>query len=235
MNINAMNQVRKSISQIKNGGLRNYIPTDNIIQFITCDIPNADLSDVGSGPLLSKNINLREVNSYLEKFDIKLNETDNSVVNVKSYISQSAEILLQLMSVPQKMINKGIYDGGLEELISLQKKDFTFLSGGEATLTVPPQAGKGGRNTHYVLAMASELYRFEENRDIHILSFGTDGTDGPTDAAGAYINYALYSKLDSVQYLRNFDSYTFFEKIGSLIKTGPTRTNVMDIRAMWRE
>ena len=89
MNINAMNQVRKSISQIKNGGLRNYIPTDNIIQFITCDIPNADLSDVGSGPLLSKNINLREVNSYLEKFDIKLNETDNSVVNVKSYISQS--------------------------------------------------------------------------------------------------------------------------------------------------
>jgi len=67
------------------------------------------------------------------------------------------------------------------------------------------------------------------------VSAATDGTDGPTDAAGAVVDShsvdrAAEARLDSDAFLKNNDSYTFFEKLGDLIITGPTRTNVMDIR-----
>ena len=69
---------------------------------------------------------------------------------------------------------------------------------------------------------------------IAILSAGTDGTDGPTDAAGAFADgntarEALQRGLNPLHYLLNNDSYTFFDKLGQLFKTGPTRTNVMDV------
>ena len=65
-----------------------------------------------------------------------------------------------------------------------------------------------------------------------IFSIGTDGGDGPTDAAGAWIDLDKYSSLGSQEYLNNFDSYHYFEKVGSLIKTGPTGTNLMDLRGI---
>lgn len=124
--------------------------------------------------------------------------------------------------------------------IMQQVNDYTgprpacLLYGGETTVTIRG-SGKGGRNQELALA-ALQLFSahdFRESRVI-LLSAGTDGGDGPTDAAGAIadaltITTAREAGLDIEAYLSNNDSYTFFEKAGGLIRTGPTHTNVMDI------
>lgn len=105
-----------------------------------------------------------------------------------------------------------------------------LLYGGEPTVKITGK-GLGGRNQHLALSCAKLLHN---QTGITILSGGTDGTDGPTDAAGAIVdsetyNSALKLNLDIDKYLRNCDSYNFFRNEGGLIITGPTQTNVMDI------
>ena len=92
--------------------------------------------------------------------------------------------------------------------------------------------GLGGRNQEFVLAAAMDI---DGLPGVAVLSDGTDGTDGPTDAAGAIadghtIRRARDRRLDAGRHLAANDSYRFFEPLGDLIKTGPTNTNVMDIR-----
>ena len=105
------------------------------------------------------------------------------------------------------------------------------ISGGETTVTLRGH-GLGGRNQEFVLTAAIEIEGLERTV---ILSGGTDGTDGPTDAAGAIadgltIQRAREKGLDAQRYLENNDSYHFFQPLGDLIVTGPTKTNVMDFR-----
>ena len=106
-----------------------------------------------------------------------------------------------------------------------------LISGGETTVTVKGK-GKGGRNMELALAFALEIDGIE---GITFLSAGTDGTDGPTDAAGAIVDGHTITKAKSLgingeEYLNNNDSYNFFKKVGGLFITGPTGTNVMDIQ-----
>lgn len=105
-----------------------------------------------------------------------------------------------------------------------------ILAGGETTVTVIGR-GKGGRNQECTLAAVKEI---DGMHDTMIFCAGTDGTDGPTDAAGAYctgetFRNGMQKRLDCIKYLLKNDSYHYFEKTGNLIKTGPTGTNVMDI------
>jgi glycerate 2-kinase len=105
-----------------------------------------------------------------------------------------------------------------------------ILAGGETTLQVTG-TGKGGRNQHLVLCALDELSRHPPYKNnIIILSAGTDGTDGPTDAAGAVAGGAmLQAGIPIKNYIENFDAWHYFEQTGGLIKTGPTQTNVMDV------
>jgi len=105
-----------------------------------------------------------------------------------------------------------------------------IVSGGETTVEIKGK-GKGGRNQEFVLVSAMQI---DGLIDVVISSMNTDGIDGPTDACGAICNGYTISrakklKLDPQDYLNRNDSYHFFEKLGDLIKTGPTNTNVMDI------
>ena len=107
------------------------------------------------------------------------------------------------------------------------------LAGGEPTVTIQGK-GKGGRNQELALACAISIDGWDR---IFLLSAGTDGTDGPTDAAGAIVSgltcrRARQADLNPYSYLLANDSYSFFESLGDLLKTGPTRTNVMDIICM---
>ena len=111
-----------------------------------------------------------------------------------------------------------------------------MLQGGETTVHVTGK-GKGGRNLHVALAALYELNELQWQdvaRQITVLSGGTDGSDGPTDAAGAFVDYetfdtAMRKHLSPETYLKNNDAYHFFQQTGSLLFTGPTQTNVMDI------
>jgi hydroxypyruvate reductase len=110
-----------------------------------------------------------------------------------------------------------------------------ILIGGETTVTIKGK-GKGGRNQQFVLAALHELMQSSQNqfRVPLILSAGTDGSDGPTDATGALVDEETIRKtktldLDVARYLENNDAYNFFAKVGGHIITGATQTNVMDI------
>ncbi|MBV9033987.1 MAG: hypothetical protein JO182_05795, partial [Acidobacteriaceae bacterium] len=94
--------------------------------------------------------------------------------------------------------------------------------------------GKGGRNQEFALAAAVAL---DGLKDVLVLSAGTDGTDGPTDAAGAIalgdtVRRAKAAGLDAYEHLQDNNAYPFFDALGDLVKTGPTGTNVMDIHLL---
>ncbi len=108
-----------------------------------------------------------------------------------------------------------------------------LVAGGETTVTVRGD-GKGGRNTELAAAFASEVAGIE---GVTCLSAGTDGTDGPTDAAGAIADGQTLAEaslrgLDLGQYLARNDTYTLFKAISGLVVTGPTGTNVMDLQVV---
>ncbi len=107
------------------------------------------------------------------------------------------------------------------------------ISGGETTVTIRGK-GKGGRNQEFCLAASMDIDGLD---NVVLLSAGTDGTDGPTDAAGALADGTTVSRakkkgLNPGHYLRENDSYHFFEALDDLIITGPTYTNVMDLRVV---
>ncbi len=106
-----------------------------------------------------------------------------------------------------------------------------IVSGGEPTVTLCDGHGLGGRNQEFVLAAARDIAGME---NVVVLSAGTDGTDGPTDAAGAIADGGTVARandkgLSAADSLARNDSYHFFEPLGDLIRTGPTGTNVMDV------
>ena len=113
-----------------------------------------------------------------------------------------------------------------------------LISGGEPVVTLVDESrrGLGGRNQQLVLA-ALERLADDGARGIALLSGGTDGEDGPTDAAGAILDAAVLSaarhqNLDPADYLARNDAYHFFQPLDALIKTGPTHTNVCDVRVI---
>ena len=121
-----------------------------------------------------------------------------------------------------------------KEIISTQNPlppPACIISGGETTVTIQGH-GLGGRNQEFVLAAAIEIDGLDNTV---IFSCGTDGTDGPTDAAGAIadgqtLKRAKQIQMDAEDYLIDNDSYNFFKALDDLIFTGPTFTNVMDLR-----
>jgi hydroxypyruvate reductase len=107
-----------------------------------------------------------------------------------------------------------------------------IIAAGETTVRVTGH-GKGGRNQELALSMLPHLHQFGDA--VVAGSAGTDGIDGPTDAAGATVDSTTASRaasagLDPTRYLDDNDTYTFFDRLGDLIRTGPTNTNVGDLQ-----
>ena len=136
--------------------------------------------------------------------------------------------------------------GTPQESANGQQRRVCILSGGEPTVNLSATgngsvaahsvaAARGGRNQELVLAAVASHRDSADWKDVVLLSAGTDGEDGPTDAAGAVADEAVVgriaaSSLDPDGYLARHDSYTFFDAVDGLFKTGPTHTNVMDLR-----
>lgn len=134
----------------------------------------------------------------------------------------------------------------MAEMLSRQRSDANakypigalpaaLIAGGETIVTLPPNCkGKGGRNQELALSAAMKMQEMGL-RDVVLASVGTDGTDGPTDAAGAIVHGGIVNDetiRDAKESLKNHDAYTFFDETEgaqSLVTTGPTGTNVADI------
>jgi hydroxypyruvate reductase/glycerate 2-kinase len=129
-----------------------------------------------------------------------------------------------------------IAQAAAEALARESHQERCLLIGGETTVTLPLEHGKGGRNTEFVLAALISLHSLGM-RDYVVLSGGTDGEDGPTDAAGAIadettVQRASQAGMNMAEYLQRHDSYSFFDATGDLLRTGLTETNVMDVRVL---
>lgn len=117
---------------------------------------------------------------------------------------------------------------------SMLARPLCVISSGETTVTVRGH-GRGGRNQEFALAMASGLAVLGDR--VAGASLGTDGIDGPTDAAGAIVDSSTLQRaqaagLDPREFLDENNTYVFFERLGDLIKTGPTATNVGDLQVI---
>jgi hydroxypyruvate reductase len=112
-----------------------------------------------------------------------------------------------------------------------------LLAGGETTVTLRGE-GRGGRNQEMALAFLAGIARSSADAErLSLLAASTDGGDGPTDAAGAFASAAILKRalsegLDVDDYLGRNDSYSFFDKLGELLRTGPTNTNVCDLQIL---
>lgn len=145
----------------------------------------------------------------------------NTLILSSSIQGETREVARVHAAVAKEILNSG----------NPVKPPACIISGGETTVTVKG-GGLGGRNQEFVLAAAIEI---DGLRGVVVLSGGTDGTDGPTDAAGAIADgdtakRAQQMGLSPQDYLADNDSYHFFQKLGDLLITGPTNTNVMDLR-----
>ncbi len=157
----------------------------------------------------------------------------NHIKNMAINLGYDSKILSTQLSGKAKQVGINITTDAIkyfEHGAEIGKK-YCLIYGGETTVHIVG-TGKGGRNQELVLSAAINI---DGIKGVSLLSGGTDGNDGPTDAAGAYCDWTTIERaktlnVDAYKYLKNNDSYSFFKKLDDLIITGPTRTNVMDIQ-----
>jgi hydroxypyruvate reductase len=151
----------------------------------------------------------------------------HTVALTSSLSGEAREVAKVLYGIARDVRNHGL----------LAKTPACIVAGGETTVTLRGN-GKGGRNQEMALAFLAELSRDElRGQGIHFLSAATDGSDGPTDAAGAFASMEVLEQVDAAglsiaRSLAANDSYRFFAGLGQLLKTGPTMTNVCDLQIM---
>ena len=177
----------------------------------------------------------------LKVTDTLLQLTNNLIIGTNLLALQTAKEKAEALGYDSRIITNRL-DGDVGDVANciidavrrIEKGQFNqkccLLFGGEPTVKVKG-TGLGGRNQHLSLLVAKLL---EDYPAVTFLSGGSDGSDGPTDAAGAVVDALTLKKasnlnLDIDNYLNNWDSYHFFKQEGGLIITGPTQTNVMDL------
>ena len=261
-NIHELNTVRKHLSAIKGGQLAAAAYPATVLALILSDVIGDDLDVIGSGPTVPDRSTAADALAVLNKYDVRispqlLRETpkpgDPAFAGVQNLIVGSNRLAMD--GAAQKARELGYRTLALSSTIDGETRDVArmhaaiarevvacgrpvrrpacILSGGETTVTVRGH-GLGGRNQEFVLAAALAL---ESCPGGTVFSAGTDGIDGPTPAAGAIagaqtIAAARALGLDPQAYLDDNDSYHFFKRTKSLVITGPTGTNVMDIRLL---
>ncbi|MDO4198500.1 MAG: DUF4147 domain-containing protein [Erysipelotrichaceae bacterium] len=239
--INEINTVRKRLSNIKGGRFAKLCEPAKVINIILSDIIGDPLDSIASGPTnpdtstymdavnIIDKYHLNIDKSLLNKEDISsLNNIENHIILNNSHLIHSAAVKARELGYDVKEINTpltcDIYDAVsvISSYIKEYDKDTAIIFGGEITIGVKGN-GLGGRNQHLSLSLLPLL-----NKNMAFFAIGSDGTDGPTDAAGGYTDYSMSS--DNINdYLNDYDSYHGLDKINGLIKTGPTGTNVCDL------
>ncbi|MDG6927455.1 MAG: DUF4147 domain-containing protein [Nitrososphaerota archaeon] len=255
-----LNKVRKHLSYLKGGRVVKYTEA-RIISLIISDVMGDDLSTIGSGMTSSDETTFDDALDVLEKYRINDEEIKRILGNPENYglfetvkntefphervenkiICRNSD---SLEAVKAEALNQGYSVKNLGTVVSGEARGISqkiyeefermpdksvLISGGETVVTVKGK-GKGGRNQEFVLSLVDKIKKNEV-----IASFGTDGIDGTTDAAGAVADYSTFLRsrnLDIKKFLEDNDSYSFFKRMGTLIITGSTGTNVMDIQIM---
>ena len=218
--ITEMNAVRSRIDRLKAGGLARRAAPAHVVGLILSDVIGDPLDVIASG--LTNDPRAHNV------------LVGNNPQACEAARCESAALGLDARIVTTTLRGEAREIGAaIARDIAAAPPGTALIYGGETTVTLQG-SGKGGRNQELALAAATTLAELHAPPGCVIASLGTDGTDGPTDAAGAaaYLHTTARARalsLDPADFLARNDSYTFFNNLGDLIHTGPTGTNVADV------
>jgi hydroxypyruvate reductase len=257
-----MNCVRKHLSALKGGRLAAAAFPAEVISLIISDVPGDDPATVASGPTVPDPTTRADALAILRKYKFDLPahvwvflETE-AAETPKPGDPRFARVRTKMIAAPAQSLaaaakvarDRGYrvidlgdrIEGEAREVARAQaakamatEGPAVILSGGETTVTVKGK-GRGGRNAEFALALAIAL---EGRPNISAIAGDTDGIDGSEDNAGALVRADTLARarargFDAQAFLADNDAYSFFEGLGDLIVTGPTRTNVNDFRAI---
>jgi len=218
LDIGAMNVERRKISRIKGGGLLGHFHGAAVQVLAISDVPGDDLAVVGSGlgsapgrfdfTYRAQIVASNEIARYAAT--LMANTLDFKVLANDEALHNDLEILATDIGARIRKMGKGV-----------------MILGGEPTVVLPPNPGRGGRNQALALALAREISGID---GLRLVVAGTDGSDGPTDAAGAVVDGSTWGP-GAAEALAAADSGTYLGAKGALLRTGPTGTNVMDKNA----
>lgn len=253
-----INTIRKRLSSVKGGRFALKCTPAKVYSIILSDILGDPLDMIASGPAYFDSSTSQDAVNIIKKYNLKLSEsamklmyeeTPKHLSNVSSFVTGSVK---QLCASAEKSAEElgykpvllttvlnceakeaGSFLSSIAREYQTSNKSLAFILGGETVVHVNGK-GKGGRNQELALAAAEGLSRCLNSA---IFSVGSDGTDGPTDAAGAYVDNLSLKKMalkniDPYLVLQSNDSYNALNAIDSLIFTGPTGTNVNDLTAL---
>ena len=256
--ITEINTIRKRLSGVKGGKFAQICAPARVFSIVLSDIVGDPLDMIASGPAYPDSSTSPQAMAIAEKYALRLSEqaknclkqeTPKYLTNVTTQITGSvrelcaaaAEAARELGYEPILLTEQlvcqardaGSFFASIARTHAGSGRKLAFLAGGETVVKLIG-SGKGGRNQELALSAAAGLRGLEH---VCLFSVGSDGTDGPTDAAGGYADGTTAQKLadmgiDIFQVLQNNDAYHALERVGGLIVTGPTGTNVNDVAVL---
>ena len=250
-----INTVRKRLSAVKGGRFAAHCAPAQVFSIVLSDIVGDPLDMIASGPAAPDSSTCAEALAVVRKYGLRLSdralaclqtETPKALPNAVSRVTGSVRALCD--AAEQAAQTLGYRCIRLTDCLSCEAREagrflaavarthaspsepLAFLAGGETVVHLTG-SGRGGRNQEVALAAAEGLAGLAQAA---VFSFGSDGTDGPTDAAGGFVDQDSFAalraaRLDPAYILRRNDAYPALERIRGLIHTGPTGTNVNDL------
>jgi len=253
-----MNTLRKRLSAVKGGKFAKLCAPAQVFSVVLSDIIGDPLDMIASGPAYPDSSTSDQAKAIVEKYRLKLSEqaqsllreeTPKELTNVETHVTGSVRQLcaaasetcitlgykptVLTASLSCKARDAGSFLASIAAYHADTKESLAFIAGGETVVHLTGN-GLGGRNQEIALAAAKGIDGLENTL---IFSLGSDGTDGPTDAAGGIVTgetaAALRARdIDIDDVLRNNDAYHALDAVDSLIMTGPTGTNVNDLTCL---
>ena len=250
-----INTIRKRLSAVKGGRFALHCAPAQVFSVVLSDVIGDPLDMIASGPAYPDGSTCEQATAIVKKYNLQLSngamellgqETPKELPNVQTEVSGSvsqqcaaaANACKDLGYTPVILTDRlcceareaGQYLADVLQSHRDSEKSLAFLAGGETVVKLT-DSGLGGRNQELALAAAEGI------RDLPgaaVFSVGSDGTDGPTDAAGGYVDYQTATALQEQgivisQVLQNNDAYHALQAVNGLVITGPTGTNVNDV------
>jgi glycerate-2-kinase len=255
-----LNSVRKHLSRLKGGQMAALAYPAAVVGLLFSDVIGDPIDVIGSGPTAPDHSTFRDARDVLAKYKLtrivpvsvrrrlessseETPKPDNALFkNVRNVVTAGNRQALSAAAAKARtlgyrpLILSSSIQGEAREVARVHASilrdapaQSCILSGGETTVTVKGK-GRGGRNQEFALALALDIVGVP---NVAALCAGTDGTDGPTDAAGAFVTGETITNVSEArQHLAANNSYEFFNPLNALVRTGPTGTNVMDINIL---
>ena len=250
-----MNTIRKRLSEVKGGRFAQAFAPARVFSIVLSDIIGDPLDMIASGPAYPDSSTCEQAKAIVRKYGLKLSDTAKALLDrenpkeldnvatritgsVRELCAAAAKACRELGYEPVLLTDRlaceareaGSFLASLLQSHAKDGRSLAFIAGGETVVHLTG-SGLGGRNQELALAAAPGLAGLT---GAAVFSVGSDGTDGPTDAAGGYVDWETQPELagkglDIPAVLKENDAYHALEAVGGLIVTGPTGTNVNDV------